>query len=256
MAAIERLKNMKKITIFLLLALFLFINVPSFAHDSSRFEFHGFSGDLEYCAFEVYGEAEYGEPCGPYSRIYIIDVDKNIYAMKPIILNSNDYEADILDVRLNNFKKAYPFFKKYHINQNSKGTLLFYNPRNDGPIRPIIKANDYTCSFAIEAETYTLKLIERDPIPNNSAYEHEKEKLLELQLINNQTKKVSILQKDTFLPEILKQTVKYRLLSAYYLYGKIAVFLEYEQLGYEGNNRRQMIVTGVIKTDHLIMQYD
>ena len=79
-------------------------------------------------------------------------------------------------------------------------------------------------------------------------------KLLEL-LIKSNDREI-ILQKDKVLPPNRKYTNGYRILCGYYYYGRIAVIIEYEEYIFEGNNRRQMLVTGILKTEELQMQYD
>ena len=65
-----------------------------------------------------------------------------------------------------------------------------------------------------------------------------------------------LLQNDNKLPASRSKANTYRIICAYYYHGALAVVIEYDEYGFEGMNRRQMIVTGIIKTKDLPMQDD
>ena len=95
-------------------------------------QFHpiGFSDDRRVFAFEVYGEiAEYGS----FSRIYILDTEKNILVSgRPIGTEEAelDLERPLFQVRLDTWKKAAPLIAQY---QADKGytKILAYNPETE-----------------------------------------------------------------------------------------------------------------------------
>jgi predicted secreted protein len=217
---------MKKFLFFHLLL--LVITNFAFAGDISKYEFMGFSKDLRYCAFETYGIQD-GSGF-PYSEIYIINVDKNAYQTKPYQY-CNDEDTNIDKTRKVVLKMAVPFLKKYGIEKSQQGTLLFNKPKNL-----------QSCNFKIKNKKCSLKLLEREL--DDPTTDFVIEKIFELQLIVDG--KMTILQKDSKLPESRGCPYKYRLLSAYYHTNKIAVFVEYDDYGFEGPNVRQLLVTGII----------
>lgn len=225
---------MKKVIFILFL---IICPLTLFSHDNSHFEFYGFSSDLKYCAFERYG-TEDGRGYN-YSTFYIIDVDKNEYAYFPIKLIEDD---SLLNIRVKNLNNVKPIFEKLEISSNLKGTLVFYNIRIDEK-----KKNQ---DFTIFEDLYKLELIEK------SGHESKKDDSKMFKLTISKDGQETVLQDDTSLPENRESAEGYRLVCAYYCYGKIAVFIEYEKYGFEGFDRRQMLVTGVLKTSELQMQYD
>lgn len=230
------LKPSKKKTVIISLMILLTVPILS-AHDNSEFDFLGFSEDGKYCAFEVYGEGDLSP--SSFSYIYLVNVEKNLYAENPFIIIQDDPGIPGLwQTREMNLQKALPVLKKYGINTSCKGTLVFFNPRINGPVT--------SQNWSIFDDAYLLELQE---IPLNEFY-----KMFELDLYYGGEKRV--LQKDTALLSNRDTAAGYHLLCAWYYYGSIAVIIEYLEDGFEGYNRRQMIVTGKIKTKYLPMQYE
>ena len=146
-------------------------------------------------------------------------------------------DASLYTVRLNNQMKARKVFKKFNIVDAFRGTLVFYNVRIDKKVR--------RQQFTIFEDTYELNLIEK-PFGDDMMFS----------LSVTGPFGEMMLQEDEVLPSRRKYAQAYRLVCAYYCYGKLAVVLEYDEQGFEGSNRRQMVVTGVLKTEGLQMQYD
>ena len=220
---------MRKIIIcFLGCFLLFFCFVPADAGDTSDYIFYGFSDDLRYCAFETYGVQ--GGNGFPYSIFYIVDVDKNKYAVKPMALY-DEKNHNLQQTRELNAYNASANLNKYRINPVNMGRMIFTNPKDK-----------YLQVFKIGEEIYALRLLEKDA--DILQTEDVKEKILELQLIKNQ--KVIVLQKDKSLPRSRGYAYRYRLVSAYINKNKIAVFVEYERKGFEGPEVRQIVITGVI----------
>lgn len=218
---------MKKFLFFFSLLSLVFSKLV-FAGDISKYDFIGFSKDLKYCAFEIYGTQD-GSGF-PYSEIFIINVDKNAYQTKPIQYCNTD-DTDINKTRKIVFDMAIPFLKKYGIENAQQGTLLFSKPKNP-----------HSCNFKVRNKKCSLKLLEKEL--DDPTTDFVNEKIFELQLIVDG--KTKILQKDSKLPGSRGCPYKYRLLSAYYNTNKIAVFIEYDDYGFEGPNVRQLLVTGII----------
>lgn len=217
-------ENVRIILIFISLLLFVFSNLI-FAGDVSQCEFKGFSKDLKYCAFETYGIQD-GSGF-PYCEIYIINVDRNAYQIKPFEYCNYD-NNDLVKTRKVVMDMSMPFFEKYGVDDSQKGVLIFNNPKDS-----------YSCNFQVGNKKCSLKLLEKEL--DDPTTDFVREKIFELQLTVDG--KTTILQRDSKLPESRGCPYKYRLLSAYYHTNKIAVFVEYEDYGFEGPNLRQLLVT-------------
>jgi predicted secreted protein len=71
-----------------------------------------------------------------------------------------------------------------------------------------------------------------------------REKMFELDLLAGG--KRTALQKDTELPKGRSGAYLYSIVAAYVNGNKVAAFVSYERPGFEGPDRRQMIVTGAL----------
>jgi predicted secreted protein len=211
----------------IVLIILLFQSCIVYAHDESQFEFIGFSYDNRYCAFEIYG---YGDPSpGAYSNIYIINVQKNEYVTDPIITESGYSDLQLWKTRSDNYSKANEKLMLYEIDSYNKGEMLFYNIRKD---QPVVEQE-----FLIQKNKYSLQL--EMHLFNNDF--DMKVAIFDLELYKGIQK--VLLQNDKKLPLSRKNANSYRIVTAYYSVGSIAVIIEYEEYGFEGMNKRQMIVT-------------
>jgi predicted secreted protein len=248
---------MSRFLIFSIALLLFILPTSAYAHNNSEYEFYGFSEDQKYCIFEVYGE--YETESTSYSETHIIEVDTNKDIVKPIHVEKKDNKNEpttIFEIRKENMGNVIPYIKKYDFDSFYKGTLLFTNPRYGDYIHTQTKPDYENPTFVMGNETYTIKLSQRKTDPKNTDYYAQKEFDLNV-ITKNKTitlakhKTITVTQHKT-----IPAAFNYRIVSAYYCYGKIAVIIEYDTVDFEGESRRQTIVTGVIKTENLDMQYD
>ena len=234
-----------KIKAFLLMLLTaLFYTTMIHAADRPAMDFYGFSAKGDYCAFELYGVQD-GSGF-PYSKIYIIDVDNDKYATKPIITVIEEDPDDLLEARRRNMAKAIPALRRFGIDTAVKGTHLFSYPDFD-QYRPNRNQVDYNAKTVfIEDKQYTIQLTEKDTGKVDPFGFEGTIKMMKLALVEVGSDRELLLQNDTELPKSREMTKKYRLSSAYYYNGRIAVFVEYERPGFEGNDQIKMVVTGRI----------
>lgn len=240
---------MSRFLIFSITLLLFILPTSAYAHNNSEYEFYGFSEDHKYCIFEVYGEYKAGPAL--YSEIHIVEVDTNKDVVQPISIEK-EYDKikppTIFEIRKENMGNVIPYLKKYDFDSFYKGTLLFTNPRYGDYIHPKTKPDYENNTFIMGHETYTIKLSQRKTDSKDTDYYAKKE--FDLKVITKD--KTIILTEHKTLPTAFN----YRIVSAYYCYGKIAAIIEYDAVGFEGADRLQTIVTGVIKTENLDMQYD
>ena len=240
---------MEKLKIFLFIIVAAYCSVSAYAHTNSEYEFHGFSEEQKYCIFEVYGEYEEGPAL--YSDMHIVEVNTSKDVIQPLIVEK-EYDKvkppTIFEIRKENMGNLIPYIKKYDFDSFYKGTLLFTNPRYGDYIHPKIKPDYENSTFVMGNETYAIKLSQQKTDSKDTDYYAQKE--FDLKVITKN--KTIMLAENKSMPTAFS----YRLISAYYAYGKIAVIIEYDAVGFEGADRLQTIVTGVIKTENLDMQYD
>ena len=234
---------MKRIGVHLLI--FFLVVLFCKAGDHPILDFHGFSYEGDYCAFELFG---YEDGTGdPFSEIYIINVDKNSYQTRPIVTFDYDYDKDehfrLLSARMDNLRKAAPFFTRYGIDTTEKGLLLFRYPDYYEDKTVMDRIDFFRSTFLLNNKRYTLTLTEIDT-GEGAIYHYGNNKMFQLVLSDGERK--IILQNDKKLPERRKEAKAYRLDCAYYYNGRIVVFIEYEIPGFEENSTPKMAVTGKI----------
>jgi len=207
----------------------------------TSYEFLGFSEDLKYCAFEVYDYAQLEEPA--FSKIFFIDVDKNDYSMRPVLTQNPGEGQEALDkVRADNRKKAEPYFKSYKISGKKLGTPIPF--RYEETDRGALFFDEQ--KFEIGGQQYSLLL---SNVPTGEVATGPLNEIAEVMVVVdlNHNGKRKRLQPATKAPQSWGFIMNHMFLTAYYLQGKIAVFVEYQGPGFEGYpDRQQMIVTGVL----------
>jgi len=187
---------------------------------SAAIEVCGFSNDGKYFVFTQMVPGDYGDGA---SYVFVIDVAKNEWAHKPVVLTLNELDYTIDEIRDTLNQKRDSVLSKYKIKLGNVGKSFDLQSRND------VVANN---------QRYNLDL----RIENN---------LIELRLKGNG--KDILLQKDKKLPASRGPVRAYRLNKAVTFGDKIAVFVEYDgevQEGFENSryyDRKYIAVTAVIK---------
>lgn len=203
-------------------------NQPVAMVDEARTTLHflGFSDDNRYVAFSIAWLPAYGAML-PSATLYILDVDKNDYAVKPFTDEQEDPEEQ---AHAKVMEMARPSLSANHIGMKRTGTR--YTADANGAF-----------TFPYQGGTRSLNLVTRDAPDGN--------KMFELQLLNSGS--TLVLQSDKKTPESRGAVESYRIDSFYVQDNKIAVVIEYsspKQQGFEGSQEfstTQLMVTGVIQ---------
>lgn len=213
-----------------------FFNLTTFAGDKAELQLIGFSVNGKYMAFEQYGIQD-GSGF-PYSEIFIVDVIKNSYIDKPFKLVVEDEQASLQTVRDKNLESAKQKLIKIGIINQNRGLIAL-----NQPLPSKIDENKFEeVEFKIKNNSYILTLKETDTDKN--CYDLGFERLIELKLKNQKTKKVALLQKDKKVPKSRECALGYRIHYVYVYDKYITVFLNVYRPGFEGANMRYMVVTG------------
>ena len=232
-----------------LLLLFAFSNTQ--AGDYSALNVIGFSKDGKFLAFEEYGTQD-GSGF-PYVNVYFINVEKNSYASQPyslIVKNENSTESAARNkARLDTEKKL----QELRIIRGNMGKHVLSRFMTDLTIngdRDDIETAPDELRFAEEIGSmyqrgdYSLKLTPTEAKSKEcEAYEMPVLKF-ELTLLNNETQKNTILQKDDALPKSRGCAIRYRAQDVFLYEGNVAVFISVFTPGFEGPDMRFMVVTG------------
>lgn len=228
--------NMKKELLLMLLTL------PLFAGDTANIHFMGFSPSGDYVAFQQSGTQD-GSGF-PYAELYIIETEKNNYAVKPLKITIQDPEGkcnqkdcteqDVLRKTVIKRKKK---LLRTKISSKYKGSGIALNDLNT-------KDNLTTTNLMIDSQLYTLELnvteAGKDPYMNLPLQKFT------LSLKYSQGRKV--LQHDRSLPKSRGYVLSYKIHSVYTLNHYLAVILSCKKVGFEGPDTRYMMVTTKLPT--------
>ncbi len=197
--------------------------------DASQVQVIGFSKDGLYFAFERYGT--YDGSAFPYSEIFILDVCKNDYAVKPILLVIEDGSDESI-ARTNNMKKAEPLLNRFGIQKGNTGNKILLKPTENKKFSFPFK-NEKMEIILDEIETKSLNCEESIP---------EKKMILSLKYKGI----VQALQKDDELPKSRNCAFDYWISEVYSFNNGIVAIVNYRTPGFEGPNTRQIAVSGCL----------
>lgn len=233
--------------------LFLLLPFLLQASETSYLQPLGFSSDGCFYAFEEYGV--FAGSGAPYSYIFILDVDNNDYAEKPLRLQGSEDQTESLEkIRAANLSSATPHLERYGIDAANRGELLLYHPITDltgKDTRQDISVADRRVKF-VEKDFSThdvftkyeiiLRHISTDkrcPLSNKPA------QMFQLSLATAEDEK--ILQKDSRLPASRGCVLCYRIERVVSYRQKVVVFLHTWIPGFEGFSIRYLAVSGTLK---------
>ncbi|HEX8249193.1 MAG TPA: DUF2259 domain-containing protein [Pyrinomonadaceae bacterium] len=121
----------KKYLLFWAFALLIWSSVSIAAGDYAHFHFIGFSRDAKYLAFEEYGINDSLEDDTAYSAIYVVNVEKNRWAIEPFrskielapFYKNGKYDADEIEtrVRAKNRRRAARQLRRFRILDGNTG---------------------------------------------------------------------------------------------------------------------------------------
>lgn len=121
----------KKYLLFWALGLLMWLQTSAAAGDYAHFHFIGFSSDAKYLAFEEYGINDSLEDDTAYSSVYIVNVEKNRWAIEPFLskielapfYKNGKYDADEIEtrVRAKNRRRAARQLRRFRILDGNTG---------------------------------------------------------------------------------------------------------------------------------------
>lgn len=194
----------------------------------AAYQFKGFSPDLKYAAYEMSYQVPWPGRDLTRTSIFIVDVDRNAYAAKHF-----EFDTDSADQP--GFKEAR---EGYYNTMKTRFGIAGNNFGN--PVK--LNEADTTNTFVVDGEKYSVKLTNL-PVPNS---EHDEEVMVKVDLVHNG--KSVTLQAPQKAPDSWGITVDYKLIAAFTIQNKIALFIQYTSSEIEQPSiLRQMIVTGLLK---------
>lgn len=243
-------------TLTLVLVFLCALVTAAHAGDFATLNFIGFSKDGRYLAFEEYGVQD-GSGF-PYSNIYFVDVAKNVFAAKSIVVRIDTETATERQARTRARTSAAASLRRLKIIERNTGTQVvsrlltdvsgnhFYSEKPDG---------DQMINFAgvvgsmYRSGDYDLKLKSVKTKPKGCEYAEDDYDvlMLDLSLFDREKDKTISLQKDSTLPPSRGCPINYAIQHVYLYEDYIAVFLNTYNKGFEGPDMRYMVVTGKIK---------
>lgn len=249
---------------FLLLSLFTASTV--WAGDATKLHFIGFSEDGRYLAFQQYGTAD-GSGI-PFSTLYFVDVKNNYYPKKQIETLDTTGEKSEGKILQQNFDAGAGILRELGIIAGNQGQKVISHLFSDVGVElktvrfavgmPLAGLYYRTYALTLEemksnkkclpsqrSRTYTLNLRERDG--KKDCFGVGQSRMFTLYLHNENENASKILQKDRSLPFSRGCPLGYRIQDVYIYQEKyIAVFLNMFTPGFEGQDMRYLVVTGLL----------
>jgi len=216
----------------------------------------GFSPDGHYFAFEQYGfNAGHGVP---YSNMYFVDVEHNTYVTKPIIHEppTNDLDADIeaSQARVRNRSRIFAqnILKDLKLDYPQPGLRVIHHPLTDlGVQNNHVSFTPDMPLGGLSYDKYDLDLSLKRVGKNVSCKGMGTPKIFKLSLSHNDGKQ-QILQEDKHLPPSRGCPLNYRIQDVYLYQVEqrryIAIVINVIFAGFEGQDMRYMVVTGLVKS--------
>ena len=220
---------MKKLLIALCLALFF---APiSQAGEALQLELIGFSRNGAYVAFEQTGKID-GKG-GSYAETSFMSVKHN--RLEAMVRTSVKFRPELLaDAKLRNLEIP-AMMKKYGIVSGNQGRFIGITPPH----------KDTTISkFFTLDRMYGLSIATK---PTSTDMGGACAGFSELLIVKLEVSgKIRDLQRDTWIPAASPCAYGYQMRSAH-LYGRsLAVFVSYSDVGFEGDDSRWMVITGML----------
>lgn len=275
---------MKATTVTLALIFSVFAASSAIAGDYADLNFIGFSSDGVYMAFEESGE--WDGSGGNYATTYFIDVEKNKYAIKPVVF---EWEQDSMSAAKK--RRLYAGYKqavaaglaKLHIVRGNTGKLVAASLLTDWTHTKPIETETYWTTNGKESQKkvpnyegaflYTGDATERlifNPWLYVNNYNTDsyceltlktvaargekcpEDNALKLELTlddrtHHRDLPTQVLQKDTDIPAVRKCPYGYHLEKVYFYKDRLAVFINMFSQGFEGPDMRYMAVTGLME---------
>ncbi len=247
----------------------LFISSTTvWAGDATKLHFIGFSEEGKYLAFQQYGTAD-GSGI-PFSTLYFVDVKHNKYPKKQVETLDTTSEKSEGNILQQNFDAGADTLKNLGIIAGNQGQKVVSHLFSDIGVElktvrfavgtPL--AGLYYRAYALTLEemksdkkcqlskpkknrTYILNLRERDG--RKDCFGVGQSRMFTLYLHNENENVAKILQKDRTLPSSRGCPLGYRIQDVYVYQEKyIAIFINMFTPGFEGQDMRYLVVTGML----------
>lgn len=225
------------------------------ADDAAEMQFLGFSADGKHLAFEVFTIGSSGLN-SPGSSFVFVDVAKNKYAAPSINVGFQKEGADeanrqLAPIRAEARKKAQPVWEKLGIKPGNQGFHAYSRLPGDFTATPellLTREPVPPWRFRQGCPKFAISMSTRE-IPSPINWD-DKPQLLTIRLrqiaVGDQDI-VQTLQEDKQLPATRTHPVAYRFTDVYFFQKSLAVFVQFESPGFEGNDSSFMVVTGTLQ---------
>jgi predicted secreted protein len=222
-----------RVSLMLLVAVAVLWGAPAQGGDSDNLELVGFSKDGQYVAFEAFGQHD-GSGYA-YAELSIARVGQNTLVSK-IGSEAQSEGTEVQQIRAELAVKARGALKRYGIQPGLQGRFIGM---------ALVSFSDVQASdFVAYGRTHTLELSSK-PAAVTANCVDDQPRLLELTL--TVAGKTRVLQRDLRLPASRDCAYSYEMRSAH-LYGRsLAVMIAFSTPGFEGPNKRWMVVTTTLK---------
>lgn len=202
------------------------------ASDSSYPVVIGFSRDGAFFAFERAGTHD--GTGFPFSEIFILNVCKNEYAIKPIRFDNEAKSATEQNTSAYNLKQAKTFLDQFGIVKGNSGTKTFSTSAG----------GERSIEFRYRDEKMKIILVETVTTGEDCMADLEVRKMT-LSLSYKGT--IQILQNDKRVPKSRACPFSYVIREVYCYEHAIVTLVDYQSPGFEGPDLRQLAVTGCLK---------
>lgn len=224
---------------------YLFLNSICYAGEAAQLWVLGFSKDGKFFAFEQVGTYEGSNE--NYAELFLLDVDKNDFVVKPF--QHTSFEKSISELQEINKNKAKAKLKELQLLTPESGNHLLSRPLTD------LSGSPYQVEFSLQpslagstADSYLLNLETKET--DHNCFDLGKAKIFTLTLKGKHDQQVQTLQKDTQLPASRGCPLDYRIAEIYTYQDKIVVFINMFLVGFEGHNMRYLAVSGHINNSY------
>lgn len=227
--------------------LFFFSSVTQ-AGEAAELSFMGFAKDGQHLAFEQYGVMDGSG--GYFSYLYLVNVPKNSYAVKPILSEIVETEQTLIEFRREVRSQHIPQLEKYDIFPDNHGQHVISHLFSDVGVDPRqVQFNLRPPLQPLISSTFTVRLEEVSAEGEAECFGMGEPKRFTLSVTHDQTNSTEVLQVDKGVPSSRGCPLAYRIQDVY-VYNReyIAVFLNMITPGFEGQSMRFLVVTGRLPT--------
>jgi predicted secreted protein len=247
------MKKIRQIAFAILIS--AIISSAAFAGDYAHFHFIGFSKDGKYLAFEEYGINDDIDDASAYSSIYIVNVEKNRFAVSPLKANGISEKEDEDSVRNRNKRRAAKQLKRFGIVDGNTGLQVAAHLINEYPNGDQNKPAPGEAKLLPQQVAFTKRgnplyrdgyfEVKLKPVSVKQVCGGDEGDWMSFELtLKNERDETRILQKAEKVSKNRGCPNDYGIQEAFIYQNKLAVFVGIFTNGWEGDNLRLIAVTG------------